>query len=275
MALAAAFTDLAAQIQKDYAAGVPTRTNIGTNGQAFGWAAGMPMSVANFISTMQIDGRSVPIGSVTPSGTPVAIIGAGSPKPSAVTVSVAPVTLAKHAGVGVANLEDSMDAQGLIPAIGSVLAAGAVLSFEAAAMTHIDTATTNASSAATWHQSILEAQGDVIANGGSPGLLIVSAADYAAIVSDLAASPGFALDPRSPVGQYFGAAVHVSPKLPTGKAFVLDPAAFVAVESNTGPMILVDPFSQAASNKIQIVVDVFAAVGTVNAALAVECTVTG
>jgi hypothetical protein len=273
MALANGWTDLAARIQADYAAGVPTRTNVaGTEGVAFSWSAGMPQSVANYISTMQIAGRSVPIGSVTPSGTPVGIVAAGQPKNDAVSVAVAPLTLAKHAGMGPATLEDTMDAQGLIPAIGSVLAAGAVLSFEAAAMTAILSATNLTSTGTTWHDSILEAQGKVIANGGSPGLLIVSAVDYAAVVSDLAAAPGFSLDPRSPVGQYFGAAVHVSPKLATGAAIVCDPAAFVAVESIAGPMVLVDPFSQASSNKVQIVVDLFAAVGTVNAALSVECT---
>lgn len=277
MGLSPVFTDLSAKIAQDYAAGTATRANLGTAGQAFGWTAGLPRTIADFVPTVAIAGMSMPVGSVKLSAsTPPAAVSPGSPKPSAVDVSVAPVSLAKYAGKGVCTLEGTLDAAGLIPAIASVLGAGCLLAFESAAMAVLAGAVgAGTSDAASWTGALLGGQADVIAAGGSPGLIVVSAADYGAVIEDLGAQAGFTLDPQSAVGSWFGSAIHVSARLGTGSAYVLDPSAVLAIENENSPMITVDPFSLSANNQIQLVADLVAGLAVANASLISKCTVTG
>lgn len=275
MGLSPAFKDLAAKISQDFNSGSATRANIGTAGVAFGWTSGLPRTIADFVPTVQISGMSMPVGSVTLSAsTPPVAVSAGSPKPSAVDVAVAPVSLAKYAGKGVCTLEGTLDAQGLIPAIASVLGAGCLLAFESAAMGVLGSANGGTASGASWTAALLGGQADVIAAGGSPGLIVVSAADYGAVIEDLGAQAGFAVDPTSAVGSWFGSAIHVSARLGTGSAYVLDPAAVLAIENENSPMITVDPFSLSANNQIQLVADVVAGLAVANASLISKCTVT-
>jgi hypothetical protein len=274
VALNTVFTDLATKIASDYAAGAATRMNIGTKGVAFGWTGGMPRTIAEYVPTAQVAGMSVPVGQVTLSAsTPPAVVTPGSPKPTSVDLAIAPVALQKFAGKGVCTLEGTLEAAGLIPAITSVLGAGCLLAYEAAAIAALDGVTGGESAtAASWTEAILAGQADVLANGGSPGLIVVSSADFAAIVTDLGAKAGFTLDPKSPVGSFFGSAIHVSPKAAAGKAWVLDPYAVLALENESSPFVTIDPFSLSGNNQIQLVADVIAGLAIVNPKLISEVT---
>lgn len=276
MGLNTQFQAISAVIAQDLQSGTGTsRQSLGGGGTAFGWAAGLPRTLADFVTTKPTDGMSVNVTTVVPSGTPAAIVAAGAVKPNAVTITTASEPLVKHAGYGSANLEQYLDADGLSAAIASVLQAGCLLSFEAAAMGVLDSDSGATATGTSWLQAIHNSQAVVIGNGGSPGVLVVSSADYGAILGEITSGAGFAVAPTdSAIGSYMGSAVHVSPKLATGKVFVLDPGAVLAVESAKSPLVTVDSVSQAKNNITTIVADLLATTIVVNPVLVCEGTKT-
>lgn len=276
MGLSTQFQEISGVIARDLQSGTGTsRQSLGGGGAAFGWAAGLPRTLADFVTTNQAAGMTVNVTTVIPSGTPPTVVGAGAAKPNAVTIASSAEPLVKHAGYGSANLEQYLDADGLAAAIASVLQAGCLLSFEAAAMGVLDSDSGATATGGTWLATVHNAQATVIGNGGSPGVLVVSSADYGAILGEITGGAGFAVSPSgSAIGSYMGSAVHVSPKLATGKVFVLDPGAVLAVESEKSPLITVDSVSQAKNNITTIVADVLATTIVVNPALVCEGTKT-
>lgn len=277
MGLNTRFTEISTLIARDLQSGTGTsRQSLGGGGSAFGWAGGLPRTLADFVTTRQSSGMTVNLTTVVPNAaTPAQVVAPGAPKPNAITIASAPEPLVKHAGYGEAQLEQYLDAEGLAAAIASVLQAGCLLSFEAAAMGVLDADAGATASGATWLAAIHGGQATVIGNGGSPGVLVVSSADYGAILGEITSGAGFAISPTgSAVGSYMGSAVHVSPKLPTGKAYVLDPSAVLAVEHENSPLVIVDSVSQAKTNITTIVADLLATTVVVNPVLVAEVTKT-
>lgn len=273
MALSAQFKSVVDVLARDMSEGRASRQSLGGGTVAFGWAGGMPVTLASFVATTQSDGLTVPAVHVTLSPTtPPAKVAAGAAKPKGVAITAGTIQLNKYAGYGEVTLEQIVDGVGMQAAVASVLGAGSLLAFEADAMAVLDAATTGTASGATWLAGILAGQAQVVGAGGSPGVLVVSAADYAAVITELGGSAGFVTDPSSPVGSFFGAAVHVSPKLATGKAYVVDPLAVVCVEHKDSPVLISDPYSSSTSNITKVVTDLFAATYVTNPALVVEVT---
>ena len=126
MALTEQFKNLSERIVSDFNTGQATRVSLGVKGTAFGWTGGRPNTVGDFCPTVQIAGMSVPIGTVTPSGTPVVLVAEKAPKPAAASVAIASHPAKKFAGQGRCSLEGVLEAAGLTAAITSVLGAGAL-----------------------------------------------------------------------------------------------------------------------------------------------------
>lgn len=277
MALSSKFTDITELIAKDLRAGQGTsRQSVGGGGVAFGWSGDnkMPRTLADYVSVAKCAGMSFSSTVVAPSGTPAAPVNPGAPKPAAVTITTATEALIKHAGIGEANLEATLDAAGLAPAIVSVLSAGCLMSFENAAMATLTTDAGGSATGASWIEAITAGQAAVLGAGGAPGLLVVSSQDYGSLLQEIAGGAGFAADPGSPIGAFFGSLIHASPKLAAGTAFVLDPGAVLAVEQENSPIVIVDAVSQANLNKTRIVADLIATTVVTNAQLVVATTVT-
>lgn len=273
MALSTEVRDITAIIAQDLAEGRSTRKALSGGSIAFGWAAGLPLTVASFVETVQAEGLSVAVTLVTASGTPVAAVAAGAAKPSAVTISTSDVPLVKYAGMADATLEQLVSTAGLLPAVQSVLGAGCLLAFEEDAITAIDTGAGQTATGTDWVGAITAGQAKILGAGGVPALAIVSALDYAAVMADLSSQAGFSHDPQSAIGSFMGSALHVSPKAPTGTAYVLDTAAVLSIEHKDSPVLLVDPFSQSSTNKTRIVGDLFAATVVTNETLVCAVTV--
>lgn len=275
MALTNEFKTIIDVLARDMSEGRASRQSLGGGTLAFGWTSGMPVTLASFVSTALADGLTVPATHVTLSPTtPPAKVAAGAPKPNAVQITAGSIQIGKFAGYGEITLEQVVDGVGMSAAVASVLGAGSLLAFEADAMAVLGDGAGGSAAGATWLAGILSGQAAVVGSGGSPGVLVVAAADYAAIIGELGGSAGFVTDPSSPVGSFFGAAVHVSPKLAAGRAFVLDPLAVVCVQHKDSPVIISDPYSGSTTNVTKIVADLFAATYVANPALVVEITVT-
>lgn len=275
MALNSQITQLAELVAADLNGGQGTsRQSLGGGSEAFGWVGGLPKTIADFVATTTAEGMSIPVTTVSPSGTPAAVVGEGAPKPSAVTIATATITLVKHAGLGEATLEQMLNARGLLNAVATVLGAGALLSFEADSIAVLDAGAGATVTGADWVSAVTTAQAAVLGNGGLPNVLVVSHADYGALVGDISGSAGYAIDPTSgsAVGSLFGSLIHVSPKAAAGKAWVLDGESVLAVQHINSPVVVVDAVSQASTNKTRLVADLVAKTAILNPAHVVEIT---
>lgn len=266
MPLSTEVKDVADVIAKDLANGAGTRQTIGSPTVAFGWVGGMPITLASFVATQKAASMTVPVTRVTPSPTtPVAVVPPAGPKPAAVNINAGTIALLKFSGKATVTLEQTIDGGGLLNAVSTVLGAGSLLAFEAQAMTVLDAQAGQTATGADWAAAIVAGQAAVLGQGGNPGVVAVSWADYPDLIGAIAGSAGFAQDPASAIGSYLGSALHVSPKLATGKAFVMDPQSVAAIEHVASPLLITDPFSGAGTNQITLVSDLVANVEVLNA----------
>jgi len=277
MVLSAAYADLAAKISTDLTAGEPSRANLGTEGVAFSWANGMPLTVASFVDSATISGLSVPVIHVAESGTPAGVVAEGGAKPQAIQLTTTTATLSKHAAQGTVTLERRQTAKNVIPAMLRTLASSLLMSFEAEAILALgNDAGSTVNGANNWLTNIVAAQAGVISQGGRPGLIILSGEDWATLVGELTTSAGLAINPsdQSAVGSLLGSQIHVSARVLPGQGFVLDPAAVCAFESEDGLLVVSDPYSKASTNEIVCTADLFASAYVVHPGLVVEVGVT-
>lgn len=272
MALNSAVTNIAALAAESINKGASSsgRQSLGGGGTAFGWASGLPPTVADYATKATSSGMTFPVTRVSTSGTPVAVVGAGAAKPNAATVASTTESLVKMAGYGRANLEDYLDADNLGQAIASVLGAGSLMAFEANAVAALDAATATPVTGATWVGAVAAAQAAILGQGGTPSAVVISAADYAAFVDDVLGTSAFSVSADSPVGALLGTPVHVSPKAAAGKAWAFDSAAVLCVQHERSPLVGVDV--SGINNVITIVSDLVAGTYVTNSALLVEIT---
>jgi len=269
MALNTQITDCAAYITEQLNEGRAARRNVGGEGVAFGWCGGLPVTLLSFIETMQTTGLNVPVATVSKQADATKVA-EGAAKPLVTQIATKDVALPKYAGYAEVTLEQIVGYANMLPAVVNVLGAQIMLALEADAVAALAASKGSTATGATWVEAVTAGQAKVLGAGGVPGLVVISADDYAAAVGEITAAAGFATDPRSPVGAFMGSALHVSPALAAGKAYVLDPSAMQAIELNTGPLILADPFSESINNKTRIVGDLFAVVTACNANHIVE-----
>lgn len=272
MALSQQVRDIADLIAADLAEGRASRQQVGVKGTAFGWCGGLPVTLLSYVDVIQSTGLNVPVAHVAASGTPAKKVAAGTAKPQVITITTSDVALPKYAGYAELQLEQVVGYSNIMPAVQSVLGAQIMLALEADAMTALGTMKGTTAAGADWVAAITAGQAKVLAAGGVPGVVVISAADYAAAIGDVAKSPGFAADPRSPIGSLLGSALHISPALASGKGYVLDPASVQGIELETGPLILADPYSGSTTNTIRVIADLFATVVACNGAHIVEIT---
>lgn len=262
---------LATLIAADLGKSTSTRQNLGGGGQAFAWAAELPPTIASYCLTSSADGMSVPVTIVTESGTPVTSVAAGSNKPLAATVTPSTLALKKFAGYAQVQLEQQLNAEGIYPAVVSVLAAGALKAFEADAMVALAAQNGQTATGANWIASIYAGQGKVLAAGGRPSVIAASAADYGTIMGLISTSAGYALDPASPTGVFAGSKLHFSSGLATGTVFVLDAGAVLCAQHTASPVLSVD--SSGINNTTRVIADLIAGTIVTSPQHVVECTV--
>lgn len=246
--------------------GQGARQSVGAPEVAFGWVNGLPITIASFVNAIRSSSLIFPITRVTPSGTPVAIVAEGGNKPNAVTVTSDVISLVKMAGYADFSLEDALNGDGLLPAIQSALGAGSLLSFETHAMARLAAgAGLTGITGTDWATALVNGQAAVIGQGGNPSLMVVSHVDYGAFVASITGSVGFSHDPASAIGKSFlGSLVHISPKLATGTAYVLDSQSVAAIEHELSPLLIADPYSGSKTNTVSLVSDLAATFEVLN-----------
>ena len=260
----ASITLLAEKLTTDLRSGLASRASLsGSQAAAFAWTDGLPPSIANYVTTVSVPGMRFDTVVASPSATPAGKVAEGAPKPNSVAFTTTTTPLAKYAGYGTWSLEADLSAEALAAAIYQVITGQSLMALETDVLAAIADGATIAATGASWAEALLSAQAQVLANGGRPGVISVSAADYAALMLENAGAGGFAMfnDPAAgPLGQLlFGSAVHVSPTQIAGTAYVFDPTAVLIGENEASPIVIADPFSQSVNNKIQLVVDLIAA----------------
>lgn len=274
MALNEQVTNVAEALARSINAGQPAaRANLGGGGVAWGWTGGMLPTVADFATPAFADGMTFPVVRVTESGTPATIVAPGAPKPQAASVASGTESLSKFAAYGTANLEDLLNAANLGAAIASVLGRSSLKAFEVDAIGKLDAGAAAVPVTGTsWVDAAAAAQARLLGAGGTPSVLVVSALDYGAFITDVLGTGAFAVSPESPVGGVLGTAIHVSAGAAAGKAFMFDAAAVVCAQHESSPLIVADAMSEAKSNKLTIVTDLIAGTFVVDSALVIEIT---
>lgn len=265
--------ELTALIASDLSKSTSTRQTLGGGGTAFGWGAELPATLASYVTTATSEGLAVPVTLVTESGTPVAVVTPGNDKPKSTQIQPTTLNLSKFAGYAQIQLEQQLNAAGLYPAVVSVLSAGALRAFEAAAMAVLDSQSGAVGTGADWLTAIYAGQGAILANGGRPSVLVLSAADYGAVMAEITTGPGFALDPSSPTGVLAGSTIHFSSGLSSGKGFVVDSSAVLCVQHVASPILSID--SSGINNTTRVIADLVAGTIVTNPDLVAELSVTG
>jgi len=252
-----AVSELSNLLASDLASGKVARQTFGARKVAFEWATGLPMTLARQVASAVVDGLSFGAVRVAPSGTPAAKVAAGAVKPNAVTITSATVALNKYAGLATIQTEQSLDSDGLMSALASVLSTSCLLAFDADCLAALAADSALDATGTTWPSAILGGIGEVASNGSAPGVLVLAAADYATAVQS--PGPGYAMSPLDGVPTLFGLRVVLSASGTAGTGYVLDPAAVLAVENANSPVAVVDPYSGLATNECRLAVEYFAA----------------
>lgn len=259
----ASFKDLGELIAEDLRTSTSTRRSLGGGGTAFGFLEGLPPSIADYVSTAESDGTNVPLTITSESGTPVSAVPEGTNKPLAVQISADTLALDTFAGYAEFTTQQALNADGIARACVSVLAAGALNAYELDAMAVLTADAGSSVTAGDWLAAIHAGQGGVLAAGGRPSVVVISAADYGVVMGALAGAAGYAADPESPIGAIAGSQIHVSSQLGTGVGFVLDKAAVLSVQHKDSPLLSVD--SSGIQNKTRLVADLVAGTAVTSA----------
>lgn len=198
---------------------------------------------------------------------PATLVTRGSAKPVTTSISVTAHTIGKFAAQGTVQLEDFLEAEGVLSAVLGTLFAQCATAQDTAANGALAAALPAAVPATDWIAAIAGGQSKVVANGGAPQLVVLPATSWPALVAELASVAGLSTPSDQQVISVLGSRVILSPA-GTG-AFVLDPGALVTVTRDVG--FLVDP--EASTNTWTVVADLVGQTFVQNPALAVEISV--
>lgn len=227
---------------------------------AFGWAADGPSTIIGSVQSAGIEGGSISYFRVDRSGVPASVPEGGT-KPTLASVTSGNEALVKYAGLASFPVERAIySSSAIVPIVADTLFSQVLLAADAAAWATLGTdAGITVPAAATWSAAILAGIGAVVANGGNPDVLIMSATDYAAAVD--APGAGYSMSPEGAKQSLFGLRILISAGGGTasGTAYVADSRALLAVEDAGGPVAVLDTTSGLSTNEIRLAVELFAA----------------
>lgn len=262
-------TELSTKLQ---GGGAARQTFTGSNAVAFGWSEGLPLTVARLVESTQISGLSFDAVRVLASATPAKVVAERATKPTATQLQSFTVQLKKYAGLATFSLEAALSITALVPALSATIVNQCLVAFDTDAVAALDTDHGSTATGATWTEAILNGIAQVASAGQNPSVLVIAPADYAAAVQDPGAA--FSSDPSNGLTTLFGLSIGVVVGATAGEAYVIDPRAAVAVENESSPMVLVDPYSLADTNQARLVVDLAAAFVVTQPAGVCQITVT-
>jgi len=267
-----AVTDLAASLVADLQAGRIARQSYGARDAAFAWAAGLPMILARQVSSAVVEGLTFSAVRIKPSATPATKVAEGGTKPDAVVIEAEQIALSKYAGLATFSTERAVSTEALAPALAAVLVSSCLMAYDADCAAALDADNGLTATGADWQTAIMNGTAAVAGAGGAPGVLVLGAADYAAAV----ASPGvgYAMSPVDGVPAMWGLRIVLMSGVAAGTGYVLDPAAVLAVENDTSPAAILDPYSGLSTNAVRLAVECFLGFVVVNPGGVCQITVT-
>lgn len=250
-----AVTDIAAKVVSDLAAGQGGKYPLGSQDQAFSWAAGLPACAITQVSSAVQAGKTWGLTVAKPSGTPVTAVAAGADKPLAVSLDSRTITAKKYAGYGSTQLENLVYTAGVESAMLEVLLHGCLLAAEADLATEVETnAGHKVTGATTIEAGVLTAMGQIATKGGAADLLVLPASDFATVLGRVGTAGVYQNLDRTADLQpsLFGLRLVLSPS--ATKPWVLSRDAVLVGEVIGSPFVLVDPYG---SNARKNLVDVY------------------
>jgi hypothetical protein len=267
-----AVNDLAAELVGDLNAGRVARASYGDRDAAFAWAAGLPNILARQVNSATVAGLSFDAVRIKPSGTPAGKVAEGGNKPDAVTIEAETIALTKYAGLANFSTERAISTESLAPALGSVLVSSILLAYDADCGAVLDADNGLTAGGADWSSAINAGIAAVAGAGGAPAVLVLSAADY----GDAVASPGvgYAMNPTDGVPSMWGLRIVLMAGIASGTGYVIDPAAVLAVENESSPAAIIDPYSGLSTNAVRLAVEAFLGFVVVNPGGVCQLTVT-
>ena len=260
-------TSLAQVVAESLEKGATVRSSVGTKDAAFAWATGMPRTVADFVTTIMVEGEGFTALRVEPTGTPAAPYTTGT-KPTAVAVTSHDVPVVCYAGGVSYASRKQVTSDSIAQAIVAGLVNSCLTAFETDAITTILADATATTPTTSWAGSILAGIGDVAAAGGTAGVLALAPEDLAAAVD----TTSLLFEGSEAIPTVLGLRVHTSPALTPGTGLVLDPRAVMCGELAESPTVLAS--LTPLSNTVELAVDLYAATYVTNPQLVRSISVT-
>lgn len=273
----AAIANLATAIRERIEEGQSGRINTSGSEVAFGYAVGLPRTLASYVVTSQSESRHVDVLRAADAGTPTGSVAEGGTKPNAVTFTGDELDLVKYAGIGVLSTEKANWISNIEQALAQVMLSRVLRGIEADLIVALAADAGLTATGATITDAVLQGIAQVAGAGGQAGVLALSATDWVTLMSAPGSSGGYinVADPAAgPAPTWMGLATAICPTLTAGSAFVLDPRSVTVVEAAGAPLLIVDLASQLGTNDIRIAVETWACGYVANPGGACEVTVT-
>lgn len=230
------------------------------------------MILARQVSSAVVEGLTFSAVRIKPSATPAGEVAEGGTKSDAVTIEAESIALTKYAGIANFTTERAISTEALGPALAAVLVNSCLMAYDADCAAVLDADNGLTATGADWTTAIMNGSAAVAGAGGAPGILVLGAADYAAAV----ASPGvgYAMNPTDGVPAMWGLRIVLMSGVTAGTGYVIDPAAVLAVENETSPAAILDPYSGLTTNAVRLAVEAFLGFVVVNPGGVCQLTVT-
>ena len=257
----AVITDLATRIRAAIDSGHGGRLVVSDSEVAFAWAPGPATTLLSFLAQGTVTGRRTTVVTARDAATVVGPVAEGAAKPMVVDFSSEDVNLSKYPGQATLTVEAAQFTQNIETAVATVITGQIVRAIESDAADVIETAAgVDITAAASMTSGVLAAIAGIRGNGGSPNVVGLAADDWIDIMEATGAGGylNFSNPEAGPAGTWLGLAPVIVPGLVAGNAIVADGRSVTVSEPKGGPLCIVDPFTQAANNKIIITVEAWA-----------------
>lgn len=253
---------LAGQIRDSITSGHGGRIAVSPDAEiAFSWSPGVATTLLRYLALGTAAGRKTTVVIAADSGTPLGSVAEGGTKPNAVSFASKEVDLLKYAGLASLSVESSQFIANIEAAVTNVMGTRILRGIEADTVaTILAGAGVTVAAAADMTAGVLEAIAAIRGNGGTATVVGLSAADWIATMTATGSSGylNFSNPEAGPAGTWLGLFPVILPTLVDGSALVLDGTAVTVLETDGGPLCVVDPFTGLSTNQIRIAIETWA-----------------
>jgi hypothetical protein len=253
---------LSTQIRDSITAGHGGRLAVSPDAEvAFSWSPGVASTLLRYLALGTAAGRKTTVVIASDSATPIGSVAEGGTKPNAVDFDSQEVDLLKYAGIASLSVESAQFVSNIEAAVSNVLASRILRGIEADCVAAIlASAGVAIAAAADITAGVLSAIAAIRSNGGTATVVGLSAGDWIATMTATGSAGylNFSNPEAGPAGTWLGLYPVILPTLVDGSAVVLDGTAVTVLETDGGPLCVVDPFTGLGTNQIRIAIETWA-----------------